>query len=72
MCASRELLAEGWFGTGPTHPQIAERIGDVTLVMNEGFTIKDWTPGEPRHLHIGNHGGTSAEEMMIPLMVAAT
>lgn len=69
---SRELLAEGWFGVGPAHPRIAERVGDVTLMMSERFTIKDWMPGEPRHLHIGNHGGASAEEMMIPLMVAAT
>ncbi len=70
--ASRELLAEGWFGAGPAHPRIAERVGDVALVMNERFTIRDWTPGEPRHLHIGNHGGASAEEMMIPLVVAST
>ncbi|HUJ86276.1 MAG TPA: alkaline phosphatase family protein [Burkholderiales bacterium] len=69
---SRELLAEGWFGAGPAHPRIAERVGDVALVMNERFTIKDWTPGEPRQLHIGNHGGASAEEMTIPLVVAAT
>jgi hypothetical protein len=72
MRPSRELLAEGWFGTGPVHPHIAERVGDVAIVMNERFTIKDWTPGEPRHLHIGNHGGASKEEMMIPLVVAAT
>ena len=69
---SRALLDEGWFGTGAAHPRIGERIGDVSLVMNDRFTIKDWTPGEPRHLHIGNHGGASAEEMMIPLVVAAT
>ena len=35
------------------------------------YTIKDWTPGEPRYLHIGNHGGTSADEMMIPLITEA-
>jgi len=69
---SRALLEEGWFGTGAAHPNIGERIGDVTLLMNERFTIKDWTPGEPRHLHIGNHGGASAQEMMIPLVIAAT
>jgi hypothetical protein len=48
------------------------RVGDVALLMNERFTIMDWTPGEPRHVHIGNHGSASAEEMMIPLVVAAT
>jgi hypothetical protein len=70
--ASGELLAQGWFGAGAAHPRIAERVGDVTLVMNGRFTIKDWTPGESRHLHIGNHGGTSEDEMTIPLVVADT
>ncbi len=70
--ASRELLDEGWFGPGRAHPQLAERIGDVTLVMNGRHTIKDWTPGESRHLHIGNHGGSSDDELFIPLVVAKT
>src|SRR5258706_2031989 len=69
---SRELLEEGWFGTGRAHPLIAERIGDVALVMNGRGTVKDWVNGEPRHLHIGNHGGMSEDEMNIPLVVAKT
>jgi hypothetical protein len=69
--ASTQLLDEGWFGPGTAHPRIAERIGDVTLVMRERYTVKDWTPGEPRYLHIGNHGGTSEDEMMIPLVMEA-
>jgi len=68
---SRELLEEGWFGRGAPHPSFAERIGDVALVMRGRYTIKDWTPGEARYLHIGNHGGTSADEMMIPLITEA-
>jgi hypothetical protein len=66
---SRELVEAGWFGPGEPHPRFAERIGDVVLVMRGRHTVKDWTPGEPRHLHRGNHGGTSADEMMIPLIV---
>ena len=66
---SAELAAEGWFGGGTPHPRFAERIGDVALVMRGRTTVKDWTPGEPRHLHIGNHGGTSEDEMLIPLIV---
>ena len=68
---SSRLLAEGWFGGGKPHPRFAERIGDVALLMSGRGTIKDWVPGEPRHLHIGNHGGTSEDEMSIPLVVAA-
>ena len=68
--ASAELAEEGWFGTGRPHPRLAERIGDVTLLMTGCYTVKDWTPGEAHHLHIGNHGGTSEDEMRVPLIVA--
>ena len=63
------LVERGWFGHGRPHPRFAERMGDVALVMNARYTVKDWIAGEPRHLHIGNHGGLSADEMMIPLIV---
>ena len=66
---SRELAEEGWFGPGRAHAHFAERIGDVAFVMKGCYTVKDWTPGEPRHLHIGNHGGISDDEMRIPLVV---
>ncbi|MGH8733947.1 MAG: hypothetical protein ACREVB_09720, partial [Burkholderiales bacterium] len=69
---SRALVEEGWFGPGEPHPRFAERVGDVALVMRNRYTVKDWTPGESRHLHIGNHGGTSADEMMIPLVMETT
>jgi hypothetical protein len=69
---SERLVEEGWFGPGEPHPRFAERIGDVTLLMRGRATVKDWTPGESRHLHIGNHGGTSEDEMLIPLILETT
>ena len=69
---SAELVAQGWFGPGTPHPRFSERVGDVALVMRGRYTVKDWTPGESRHLHIGNHGGTSDDEMLIPLILEAT
>ena len=69
---SHELVAEGWFGGGAPHSRFAERIGDVAILMNGGYTLKDWLPGEPRHLHIGNHGGASEDEMTIPLIMEKT
>ena len=69
---SRRLVDEGWFGPGTAHPRFSERIGDVAIVMRGHYTVKDWTPGEARHLHIGNHGGTTDDEMLIPLILEAT
>jgi len=68
---SQKLIDDGWFGPGKPHARIAERVGDVALVMRGRYTVKDWIPGEPRWLHIGNHGGTHEDEMSIPLIVEA-
>ena len=46
-------------------------LGDVALMMNGRTTVKDWTPGERRHRHVGHHGGTSADELLIPLIVGS-
>ena len=71
VCASAELVAEGWFGPGDPHPRLAERIGDVALLMHGRTTVKDWTPGEARHRLVGHHGGASEDEMIIPLIVGS-
>ena len=69
LCSSETLIAEGWFGPGPPHARLKERVGDYTLVMQDDWTIKDWMAGEARHRHIGVHGGLSTDEMMVPLVV---
>jgi len=71
VCASAELVEEGWFGRGDPHPRLAERVGEVALLMHGRATVKDWTPGEQRHRHVGHHGGASADEMLIPLIVGS-
>ena len=67
---SRQLVEERWFGPGVAHPDLAERVGDVTLVMKRHAIIKDHLPGEKRHTLIGNHGGATQDEMLIPLVYA--
>lgn len=68
---SAELIERGWFGLGPPHPRLAERIGHYTLVMKEHYLLKDWVLGERRHVHLGAHGGVSADEMLVPLIVVS-
>ena len=67
-----ELIEKGYFGFGEPHPHLLDRIGDYTLIMKANYTIKDWLPGERRHVHIGTHGGLSNEEMHVPLIVIET
>jgi hypothetical protein len=66
--ASAELIAAGWFGPPPPHPQLAARVGDYTLVMKDEWTIKDPLPGEKQHRMLGVHGGISGDEMIVPLI----
>jgi predicted AlkP superfamily pyrophosphatase or phosphodiesterase len=66
---SESLVEQGWFGPGEPHPRLKSRIGDYTLVMKDNWTIKDWLAGEKRYRQIGVHGGVTADEMLVPLVV---
>jgi len=66
---SAELIERGYFGLGPPHPRLRERVGDYTLVMRGHAVIKDWLFGERHYTQIGVHGGVSAAEMQVPLAV---
>ena len=67
---SEDLVARGWFGPGAGHPLLLDRLGDFTLVMGEDWTIYDWLPGVRRYSLLGVHGGVSADEMYVPLLMA--
>ncbi|MGB2943247.1 MAG: hypothetical protein WBB79_10555, partial [Candidatus Macondimonas sp.] len=62
------VLAGGWYGPGPAHPRLAERVGELVLVMQAPWVIIDQVPGERPHDQVGVHGGVSAAEMQIPLI----
>ncbi|MFT4585142.1 MAG: hypothetical protein ACI8XZ_004907 [Gammaproteobacteria bacterium] len=67
---SAQLIEEGWFGLGTPHDELLARIGDFTLQLKGRYTVSDRVAGERRHRMEGVHGGTSAAEMIVPLMIA--
>ncbi|MDX1605794.1 MAG: alkaline phosphatase family protein [Candidatus Competibacterales bacterium] len=67
---SADLLADGWFGPPPHHPRLAARIGDYVLLARDRHVLIDRLPGESPWSLIGVHGGVSAAEMRVPLLVA--
>lgn len=69
---SRRLVEDGWFGPGTPHPRLNERAGHYALLMRENYVIKDWLLGEHHYTHAGVHGGVSAAEMFVPLILART
>jgi len=71
VCVESEALIErGYFGPGPSHPGLRDRIGDFTLLMRDGYAIRDTMPGEEPPALIGMHGGCSSAELLVPLIVA--
>ncbi len=65
------LLAGEYFGLGEPHARLAERIGHYVLLMKDNFVLRDRLMGEgDRPVHVGVHGGVSAEEMYVPLVLA--
>ncbi len=60
-----EAVAKGLFGPGTPHPRLADRLGDlIVLARDEAYLW--WADKE--NLLIGQHGGLSPEEMIVPLL----
>ncbi len=64
-----EVLRAGWLGPGEPHPELAHRIGDLVLEMAPGQILVG-DPDRPGPCLRGVHGGLSAAEMTVPLVVA--
>jgi hypothetical protein len=66
---SQDLIRKNWFGLFEPDPRLFDRIGDYALEMKEGCTFLDQMLNEERNVHLGRHGGTSRQEMIVPLIV---
>ena len=66
-----QLLDEAWFGPGAdaNDPRLAARVGDYVLLLKEDWGLLDSPADAPLPKLLGNHGGLSAAEMMVPLIV---
>jgi hypothetical protein len=62
-----EAVAKGLFGPGTPHPRLAERMGDLIAIARDNAYL--WW-AEKENMLIGQHGGLSAEEMIVPLLSA--
>ncbi len=66
---SHKLVKKEAFGLFKANKKFLERIGDYVLIMKEDYTIHDSLINEGEHYLPADHGGTSAEEMFVPLCV---
>jgi hypothetical protein len=62
-----EALRAGLFGPEMPHPETGARLGDLTLVAREGVVLDE----RPRQgaASASRHGGLSAREMLVPLLM---
>jgi len=66
---SHELVEKKFFGLEKPDKRFFDRIGDYTIIMKEGYAIKDYLISSSEEKSIGRHGGVSKEEMFVPLIV---
>jgi hypothetical protein len=67
---SGELVEAGWFGPDAPDPRLRARIGTHVLLPKDGAYLVDHVPGEYLSPLIGVHGGMTAAERRVPLIVA--
>ena len=66
---SENMIDNNWYGLYTPNQRLEERIGDYVLIMKDNYIMKDVLLGDELKIHIGNHGGVSREEMLVPLIV---
>ncbi len=66
---SDSLIDENWFGLFEPHPMLSSRVGDYTMIFKDGYAILNEFPGQEPPALLGHHGGTSSEEMNVPLIL---
>lgn len=66
---SEELIKKNYFGLFEANPKLQERIGDYTLILKEGYVLRDKLLNEKRDKMVGFHAGLTKEEMLVPLIV---
>ena len=70
LMAGADCIDSGLFGPGQPNTRLAERAGTHVLLMEPGWTIVDTVDGETPFDLIGVHGGMTADEMHVPLVLA--
>jgi Type I phosphodiesterase / nucleotide pyrophosphatase len=65
----QEAITAGWFGA--VDERVRNRIGDIVVAANGAFALVDSRTARPTVLRlIGQHGSLTADEQLVPLLVA--
>ncbi len=62
-----ELLESGLLGPGRPHPSLRGRVGDYVLLARDDYAFRVTASLTKARVHVGTHGGLSADEVYVPL-----
>jgi len=67
---SEEAVRHGLFGPPPYHPELAERVADLLVLVPSPAGLTYRVPGRlsARRVLLGAHGGLEPEELVVPLV----
>ncbi|MBT4647688.1 hypothetical protein HOC11_05465 [archaeon] len=65
---SDELIKNNYFGLYKPHKKLYDRVGDYMLIMKENYALMQKLPNLEPSFKKSLHGGTSSEEMYVPLI----
>jgi hypothetical protein len=69
LLRSCDMVDEGWLGLFDPGAGFESRVGDYVLLMKDNYALLNTLPGRRRVEIVGHHGGTSEDEMKVPLIV---
>ncbi len=64
--ATEDALQAGLFGPEPFAANLADRLGDIVVIMRGGHTLFSEAERPKAHKFIGRHGGMTHAEMQVP------
>lgn len=69
IISAEASIALGLYGPGPLSPRARARIGQLLLLPRDAKRMRYQHPGRERKVwNIGNHGGLTPDEMLVPLV----
>lgn len=72
LYTKQQFLNEGLLGKGEQHKRINDYLGDYILIINSELNIRYSLDGKRDNSHLADHGGITADEMLVPLIVLET
>lgn len=66
---SKDFVKKGYFGLEKPSNEFLERIGEYIIIMKDNYAIYQKLVGEKGKYSIGEHGGFSKDEMIVPLIL---